>query len=217
MLLSPPYSCQSNMSAYGKGIISSQPQQIEEQHRDITVQTTDLENGVTAVKGRLIINASPKNVWSAITNYDEQKNFVPKLIDSGLISDNGSEQVMFEKGKSWFIFFRKTVYIKLSVRSEYLQRLSFRQIEGDFKIYEGDWTIDRTPDGKSTVLTFRANIKPDFFAPAMFFRQVQQKDLPMVLAAMKKSAEPADANYRLSRASIPKHTAQQSEASVIPG
>jgi ribosome-associated toxin RatA of RatAB toxin-antitoxin module len=193
----------------------TQSQQIEEQQQGITVQTTDLENGVTAVTGKVVINASLKNVWAVITDYDNQKNFVPKLIDSGLISDNGSEQVMFEKGKTGFLFFRKTVYIKLSVRSEYLQRLSFRQIEGDFKTYEGDWTIDRTLDGKSTMLTFRAKIKPDFFAPSMFVRQVQQHDLPMVLAAMKKRAESADANVRLTRASIPKHTAQQSEASAI--
>jgi ribosome-associated toxin RatA of RatAB toxin-antitoxin module len=156
---------------------------------DIAVSTTNMDDGITAVTGRIHINASPDHVWSAITDYDNQKHFVPKLLDSGLISDNGSEQVMFEKGKTGFLLFSKTVYIKMSIRGDYLRRLSFRQIEGDFKIYEGDWMIERLPDGKGSVLTFSAKIKPDFFAPAMFVRKVQQKDLPMVLAAMKKRAE----------------------------
>jgi ribosome-associated toxin RatA of RatAB toxin-antitoxin module len=167
-------------------------QHISEDFQGISVQTSDLDDGVTGVIGKVYINAAPRSVWSAITDYNNQKNFVPKLIDSGLISDNGFEQVMFEKGKTGVLFFKKTVYIKLSIRGNYLQRLSFRQIEGDFKVYEGDWTIESAPDGKGTMLAFRARIKPDFFAPAMFVRKVQQQDLPMVLAAMKKRAESAD-------------------------
>ena len=34
------------------------------------------------------------------TDYNNHKNFVPNVIDSGIISDNGVEKVMFEKGKS---------------------------------------------------------------------------------------------------------------------
>lgn len=156
---------------------------------DITVNISDLENGITGVVGKVKINASPERVWAAITDYNNQKHFVPKLIDSGLISDNGSEQIMFEKGRTGVLFFSKTVYIKMVIRGDYPKKLSFRQIEGDFKIYEGDWTIERSADGKGSVLTFRAMIKPDFFAPPMFVRKVQKQDLPMVLAAMKKRAE----------------------------
>jgi ribosome-associated toxin RatA of RatAB toxin-antitoxin module len=189
--------------------------QPSENHHGISVQTSDLDDGVTGVVGKVYINASPRYVWSAITDYNNQKNFVPKLIDSGLISDNGAEQVMFEKGKTGYLLFRKTVYIKLSIRGDYLQRLSFRQVEGDFKVYEGDWIIERAPDGNGTMLTFRAKIKPDFFAPSMFVRKVQQNDLPMVLNAMKKRAESAEVTFRLARASNPKRAAQSSSTCPI--
>ena len=196
--------------------VPPQTQQIDKEHQGILVKTSDRDDGVTGVVGKVYINASPRSVWAAITDYDNQKNFVPKLIDSGLISDNGTEQVMFEKGKTGVLFFRKTVFIKLNVRGEYLQRLSFRQVEGDFKIYEGDWLVERAPDGKGTLLTFRAKIKPDFFAPAAFVRKVQENDLPMVLAAMKKRAESAETTLRVARVGRPKLAAQQSEASAIP-
>ena len=195
--------------------VPPQTQQIDKEHQSILVKTSDLDDGVTGVVGKVYINASPRSVWAAITDYDNQKNFVPKLIDSGLISDNGTEQVMFEKGKTGVMFFRKTVFIKLNVRGEYLQRLSFRQVDGDFKVYEGDWVIDRAPDGKGTLLTFKAKIKPDFFAPAAFVRKVQENDLPMVLAAMKKRAESAEATLRVARVGRPKHAAQQTEAPAI--
>ncbi|MBN1928846.1 MAG: SRPBCC family protein [Chlorobiaceae bacterium] len=157
--------------------------------QEISVHTTNLEDGVTGVTGSVYIAASPKHVWAAITDYNNHKYFVPKLIDSGLISDNGREQVMFERGKTDILFFRKTVYIKLSLQGEYPKRLDFRQLEGDFKVYEGKWLLEKAPDGKGTLLTFNARIKPDFFAPAMFVSKVQKHDLPMVLAAMKKRAE----------------------------
>lgn len=195
--------------------VPPQTQQVEEQYQGAKVRTANLENGVTAVTGKIYISASPKNIWSAITDYENQKHFIPKLIDSGLVSDNGNEQVMFEKGKTGYLFFKKTVYIKLSVRGDYPQRLSFRQIEGDFKIYEGDWLIERAPDGKGSMLTFRAKIKPDFFAPPMFVRKVQENDLPMVLAAMKKRAESAEGALPVARTSSPKKAVQSPGNAVI--
>lgn len=175
--------------------------------KGISVHTTDLDDGVTGVTGTVYIAASPQYVWAAITDYNHHKYFVPKLIDSGLISDNGREQVMFERGKTGILLFRKTVYIKLSLQGEYPKRLDFHQVEGDFKVYNGEWKIDAAPDGKGSLLTFKARIKPDFFAPPMFVRKVQKHDLPMVLAAMKKRAESSFCALHLASLSDVKHSA----------
>jgi ribosome-associated toxin RatA of RatAB toxin-antitoxin module len=156
---------------------------------EIIVATSDLKDGVTGVRGKIYIDAPRNDVWAAITDYKNQKYFVPKIIDSGLISDNGNEQVMFETGKTGILFFRKTVYIKLKINGEYSKRLAFQQLEGDFKVYQGEWVIEDCLNGKGSMLTFRAKIKPDFFAPSYFVRNVQRQDLPMVLDAMKKRAE----------------------------
>ena len=163
------------------------------QNGEVVVNTTALDDGITSVTARIYIDASPEHIWQAITDYDNQKNFVPKVIDSGLISDNGSEQVMFQTGRTGVLFFRKTVHIKLRMKGEPNRRLEFRQIEGDFKVYQGEWVIENTSGGKGAMLTFKAEIKPDFFAPSYFIRSVQEKDLPMVLNAMKKRAESATA------------------------
>jgi ribosome-associated toxin RatA of RatAB toxin-antitoxin module len=159
---------------------------------EVIVTTSDLNDGITGVRGKIYIDASPEHIWQAITDYENQKNFVPKLIDSGLISDNGSEQVMFETGKTGVLFFSKTVHIKLRVKGDPMKRLEFQQVDGDFKIYQGEWVIEHSPGDRGAMLTFRAEIKPDFFAPSYFVRSVQQKDLPMVLNAMKKRAETAE-------------------------
>jgi ribosome-associated toxin RatA of RatAB toxin-antitoxin module len=156
---------------------------------EIIVELTRLDQGVTGVSGKIFIAAPPDKVWDVLTDYNNHKNYIPKLIDSGLISDNGDEQVMFQKGKTTIFIFSKTVYIKLLVRGEYLKHLDFQEITGEFKVYRGKWILENYQQGYGTFLAYESEVKPDFFAPAFVVRSVQRHDFPMVLAAMKARAE----------------------------
>ncbi|HCD35909.1 MAG TPA: cyclase [Chlorobium sp.] len=156
---------------------------------ETVVSTSDLDDGITSVRGMIRVDAPAASIWRALTDYDNQKNFVPKVRESGLISENGTEQEMFSVGRTGVLFFKKTVTIQLLLKGDYPKRLSFRQTKGDFKLYRGEWTITRLEGVPGRVLTFRAHIKPDFFAPDFFVRAVQKKDLPGILLAMKERAE----------------------------
>ncbi|TLU82507.1 MAG: cyclase [Chlorobium sp.] len=156
---------------------------------EVIVALSNLENGVTGVEGQIYIAAPPKKVWEVITDYNNHKNFVPNIIDSGIISDNGTEKVMFEKGKTRMFIFQKEVYIKMKVWGENLTRLCFQQITGDFKVYQGEWLLVDYPQGAGTFLTYKAEVKPDFYAPQFAVRNVQNRDCPLMLSAMKKQAE----------------------------
>lgn len=158
---------------------------------EVIVAISSLQNGVTGVKGEIYIAASPQKVWEAITDYGNHKNFVPNVIDSGIISDNGNEKVMFEKGVSGIFIFRRTVNIKMKVWGESQKRLFFERISGDFEVYRGEWVLVDYPQGQGTFLTYKAEVKPDFFAPEMVVRNVQRRECPLMLSAMKKRAESA--------------------------
>ncbi len=165
----------------------------EEQTRlltgEVIVAISSLQEGVTGVEGQIYIAAPPKKVWEVITDYNNHKNFVPNIIDSGIISDNGIEIVMFERGKSRMFIFSKEVYIKMKVWGDNLTRLCFQQITGDFKIYQGEWTLVDYPQGAGTFLTYKAEVKPDFYAPQFAVKNVQNRDCPQMMLAMKKQAE----------------------------
>ncbi len=156
---------------------------------EIIVTISDLPDGVTGVRGDIYIAAPPKKVWEVITDYNNHKKFVPNITDSGWITNTGDEKVMFEAGTSGMLFFRKSVYIKMKVWGEEFKTLYFQQITGDFKTYKGDWTLVDYPERAGTFLTFRAEVKPGFFAPPFAVRNVQRRDCPQVLTAMKKQAE----------------------------
>ena len=160
---------------------------------EIIVDISSLQEGVTGVEGHIYIAAPPKKVWEVITDYNNHKNFVPNVIDSGIISDNGVEKVMFERGKSRMFIFSKEVYTKLKVWGEHLTRLYFQQITGDFKVYQGEWILVDYPQGAGTFLTYKAEVKPDFYAPQFAVRNVQNRDCPLMMLAMKKQAESINA------------------------
>ncbi|MCX6178753.1 MAG: SRPBCC family protein [Chlorobiales bacterium] len=150
---------------------------------------SSLDDGVTGVTGKIYIAAPPKKVWEVLTDYNHHKNFIPNIIDSGLIADNGVEQVMFQTGKSKIFIFQMKVYAKLKITGEYLKHLDFQQISGDFKVYKGGWILENYHEGKGTFLFYKAEVKPDFFAPSFIVRHVQRHDFPAVLSAMKAKAE----------------------------
>ena len=160
---------------------------------EVIVALSNLQEGVTGVEGQIYIAAPPKKVWQVITDYNNHKNFVPNVIDSGIISDNGIEKVMFERGKSRMFIFSKEVYTKLKVWGEHLTRLYFQQITGDFKVYQGEWILVDYPQGAGTFLTYKAEVKPDFYAPQFAVRNVQNRDCPLMMLAMKKQAESINA------------------------
>jgi hypothetical protein len=153
------------------------------------VMLADLENGVTGVTGHIFIAASPKKVWEVLTDYRNHKNYIPKLIVSDLISDNGVESVIFQTARSRIFIFQKTVSITVKIRGEYLKHLYFQQITGDFKVYHGEWILEAYRHGQGTFLTYKSEVKPDFFAPQFVVKYVQKHDFPAALLAMKKQAE----------------------------
>ncbi|MEI8185992.1 MAG: SRPBCC family protein [Chlorobiaceae bacterium] len=156
---------------------------------EVMIVLSDLPDGVIGVEGEVYIAAPPKKVWEVITDYDNHKKFVPNVIDSGTISDNGSEKVMFEKGTSGVMFFQKTVNIKMKVWGDTPNHLYFAQIGGDFKVYHGEWILVDYPRGGGTFLTYKAEVKPGFFAPRFAVKNVQKHDCPSMMTAMKKQAE----------------------------
>jgi carbon monoxide dehydrogenase subunit G len=156
---------------------------------EVIVSLSNLQEGVTGVTGHIYIAAPPQQVWEAITDYDNHKNFVPNVLESGVLADNGSEKIMFEKGKSGIFLFQKKVYTKMKVWGDPSRHLYFQQIDGDFLVYRGEWILDEQQHGKGTFLTYRAEVKPDFFAPQFAVRNVQERDCPRMMMAMKKQAE----------------------------
>ena len=155
----------------------------------IIVTLSNLENMVIGVTGEIYIGSQPEKVWTVLTDYDNLKNFIPNIIESGLLKDKGDEKIIVQTGRTEIFLFKKTSHIKLKVKEEYFKHIYFEQIGGDFKVYKGEWILEYYQEAQGTFLTFKSEVKPDFFAPLFITRYVQKRDLPIILEAIKRRVE----------------------------
>ena len=136
---------------------------------EIIVTLSNLENMVIGVTGEIYIGSQPEKVWTVLTDYDNLKNFIPNIIESGLLKDKGDEKIIIQAGRTGIFLFKKTSHIKLKVKEEYFKHIYFEQITGDFKVYKGEWILEYYQEAQGTFLTFKAMVKPDFFCSSIYY------------------------------------------------
>jgi uncharacterized membrane protein len=69
------------------------------------------------------------------------------------------------------------------------RRITFRQVDGDFRANEGVWQLEPTPDGATTLLLYRAYIDPPGFVPNWLARSTFKRELPQMLADLRRRCE----------------------------
>jgi uncharacterized membrane protein len=69
------------------------------------------------------------------------------------------------------------------------RRIAFRQVAGDFEANEGAWELVPTPDGATTLLLYQARIDPPGFIPNWLARSTFKRELPQMLADLRRRCE----------------------------
>ncbi len=156
---------------------------------EILIDLSYHDDDIIGVNGGIFIDAAPEEVWKTLTDYDNLSKTLPKVVASRLIEKKNGEIILEQTGKTGILIFEKTVNFRLKIYEEYLHRVSFEQISGDFHIYHGEWLLETHHEYEGTFLHYYAKIKPLFFAPPVLVSFVQRQDLPGILSAHKKRAE----------------------------
>ena len=156
---------------------------------EVLIDLRFLPDDVIGVRGRIFIDAGREAVWNSLTDYDNLSRTLPKVLASRVAARNGNEIILDQTGRTGIFFFEKTVNFRLKVTEKDPQRIEFEQESGDFRVYRGAWVLEPAPTGNGTLLTYEAELKPDFFAPPILVSFVQRQDLPGILRAHKHRAE----------------------------
>ena len=87
------------------------------------------------------------------------------MLYSKLSEQDSAKKVVDQVIRVKIAFFEKKVRTKLQVTEDYLQRVQWKAIGGDFHVYNGSGALTYDNEAQGTFLTYRAEIKPRFFAP----------------------------------------------------
>ncbi|AOS84289.1 hypothetical protein BIU88_09200 [Chlorobaculum limnaeum] len=154
----------------------------------IKIEITKMPDGVTGMKSTIYIDAPPAMVWKVLTDYNNLKLYIPKMVESDLVEDKGSLKVIALIGEFRVLLFKKTIRVTINMHETYPSKIDYEQISGDFEIYKGSWSLQKYST-KGTILTYVSEIKPSFVAPDFIFQGMLKKDMVAGLSALKVEAE----------------------------
>lgn len=146
------------------------------------------------VKAEISINADINSVWNALTDYEHLADFIPNLVWSGRIpcpfpGRIWLEQRGFQRAMYWHIEARVVLDLQELLNSEWDRELHFSMVDGDFKKFEGKWSVKSGTRSSSTNLSYEVNVIPRFNFPAIFLERIVRSDLPVNLRALAYRVE----------------------------
>lgn len=121
-------------------------------------------DGSFLVRGEFSVDAATAEVWGVLADYEKIPSFVRSMRSSRVVEASpGGATIVEQKATSGFLFFTKTVSVRLSVVRDG-DFLRFDDLaRSDFKFYSGDWSAE--PRGAGSVVRYRLLARPDFAAP----------------------------------------------------
>ncbi|KAL2532833.1 hypothetical protein Adt_06184 [Abeliophyllum distichum] len=146
------------------------------------------------IKGEISVNADVESVWNALTDYERLADFIPNLVSSGRIPCPHPGRIWLEqrglqRALYWHIEARVVLDLQEFSNSENDRELRFSMVDGDFKKFEGKWSVKSGEGCSTTTLSYEVNVIPRFNFPAIFLERIIRSDLPVNLQALACRSE----------------------------
>ncbi|XP_076951609.1 uncharacterized protein LOC143625025 [Bidens hawaiensis] len=146
------------------------------------------------VKSEVEVDADVDSVWNALTDYERLADFIPNLIFSAKIpcAHPGRiwlEQRGLQRALYWHIEARVVLDLQEFPNSANGRELHFSMVDGDFKKFEGKWSLKSGRRSSTAILSYEVNVIPNFNIPAIFMERIIRSDLPVNLQAIARRSE----------------------------
>lgn len=149
--------------------------------------TKTLKRPLRGAEGRVLIKASPEEVWKGLDNQKELYKSMPKVKNIAVLEKGENSQKIQTAVKiaPFLPAFKYTLYLD---QSEKYRRIKFKRLEGCFKDLYGEFNLE--PHSKnSTVLTYRLIFDTGIPLPASLSGSGLKQDLPTFLKGIKLKIE----------------------------
>ncbi len=151
---------------------------------DVLTSFTEV-GGHKRAQAQAVIRASVDDVWEAITDYDDYKNFMPHTRESKVLSRKKNE-VLFHTELEFPI--KRIWYDILLTLDKKSHRVDWTLKDGSIKHNEGSWALQKH-EKAHTLATYTLATDPGFYIPKFLLEKATQGTLPLVIEAVRKRVE----------------------------
>ncbi|XP_061354675.1 uncharacterized protein LOC133299256 [Gastrolobium bilobum] len=169
-------------------------QEDEEGEREVHCEVQVISWRERRVNGQIYVNADTESLWNALTDYEHLADFIPNLVSSGRIpcpypGRIWLEQRGFQRAMYWHIEARVVLDLQEFINSAWDRELHFSMVDGDFKKFDGKWSVKSGTRSSTAILSYEVNVIPRLNFPAIFLERIIRSDLPVNLRALAYRAE----------------------------
>jgi ribosome-associated toxin RatA of RatAB toxin-antitoxin module len=107
-----------------------------------------LPGATRRLAAQLRLPLTEEAVWQVLTDYEGLPSFIPNLISSRLLRRDGTLVLLEQIGSQRLVGLNFTASVQLELRERCSEGiLGFRMVSGDFRRFEGAWTLVKTNEG----------------------------------------------------------------------
>lgn len=158
-----------------------------------------LPQGARRLAVQLRLELDHDLIWTVITDYENLSCFIPNLASSRLLWRRGRQVGLEQVGCQQFCGLRFSARVELELVEQREDGvLRFRMTQGDFRRFEGAWTVSRDPMGARLLYELTVQGRPGM--PIGLIEQRLREDLSANLRAVQQEALQRFSRQRADRA-----------------
>lgn len=143
---------------------------------------------------RFLAKTSIDNAWQVLTDYDSFSEFLPGVISSELIENNGDRKVFEQINKIKTFVFSVESRVKIATTETYPKQITFEAIDGDLETLNGQWLLEPVSPYPSAppdkvLITHRVTVEPAEAPSDGIFFSIYEDRLQKTLKAIQQETE----------------------------
>ena len=155
---------------------------------EISVQTTRHGDSFE-VNASAEIAVSVAEAWKVLTDYDRLAEFIPGMLESRVVSRDGSNVVVDQRGETSLLFLTFPMRVRLAIEEQPYVRIASIAIAGNFKELTGVYLLKAQDAGMR--LRYEGKFTPDFGFPPLLGTLIVRNTAEKRFSAMVYEIEKA--------------------------
>ncbi len=148
-----------------------------------------LPHGTRRLAAQLRTKLKTDEIWSVLTDYENLNKFIPNLSSSQLIYKEANKVRLKQVGCQEFIGFKFSAEVQIElIESLEHGKIDFHQIKGDFRRFEGAWTVHSDSDQNGSYLLYELTVQGCIGMPVALIEHRLREDLTTNLLAVEDEA-----------------------------
>ena len=142
------------------------------------------------IRAAVLIAAEPERIWQVLRDCESAPEYVPHVRQCELVEtrDEGRTEIFRQEVKyTWFLPRFEHLF---SLQYTPYDRIDVARVSGPIERMEGIWRLRPTSDGR-TLLTYDLELLPGLPVPRFMIGATLRRDIPTILAEVRRRAEAA--------------------------